>query len=182
MTASQMESMLYRIEGDQTYAEKSIVDFNVFNAEYRILQAKWLMDSVASAVEEHRYCSLMKRLLASANGGSAYDIELELLFQTIKDKEAVPPEPGEAIVPMTFIAYKSVSKQIYCSIEKLLIGSKPGTAEGICAGRNLYMSNAVQKLRKLREANYNAVGVIGKGDFTEPLKRVFAEKFNYQVM
>ncbi|MFF2089179.1 hypothetical protein [Paenibacillus sp. NPDC058174] len=177
MAASRMESMLHRIESDQTYAEKSIVDFNVFNAEYRIQQAKWLMDSVASAAEEHRYCSLMKRLLASANGGSAYEIELELLFQNIKDMEAAPSACGGAVVPMTFIAYKFVSKKIYCSIEKVMLG-----AEGNCAERDIYMSDAGHALQKLRDTNYNAIGVIGKGDFTEPLKRVFIEKFNYNVM
>ncbi|WP_042160770.1 hypothetical protein [Paenibacillus gorillae] len=177
MAASRMESMLHRIESDQTYAEKSVISFNVFNAEYRIQQAKWLMDSVATAVEEHRYCSLMKRLLASANGGSAYEIELELLFQNIKDMEAAPSACGGAVVPMTFIAYKVVSKQIYCSIEKIAFRT-----EGNCAGRDIYMSDAGYTLQKLKEANYNAIGVIGKGDFTEPLKRVFIGKFNYNVM
>jgi hypothetical protein len=191
MKNENLENIIYNIVYDSTYDEipaQKIVNglvytLSVFNAEYRIIHAKERMDSMPSIGKEKYYNIIMNRLLASANGSSSYNVEIEKILSKLNEYRCIEESTKNInLVPMTLIGYKIVMERIFCSVERLFCKWDNVLIFEENLNNNIYMEHSTEIIKKFVKEKYRPIGVIGKGDFTKPIKKVFSEHFSYVVI
>jgi hypothetical protein len=155
----------------------SKMDVCVFNTEYRVLQK---MKRIGTVCRKKQCHSMMGELLTSANGATAYDFSLERLLSHIQEYRDMPESSG--FVPMTIIAWKIFSGCMFCSVERIFLRWDSGISFEENLLFNAYMEQSVQVASKLLQEHYYPLGVIGKGDYTRTLRKVFAGPFGYTVI
>ena len=153
------------------------MDVCVFNTEYRVLQKMKRIDTACRKKQCH---SMMRELLTSANGAIAYDFSLESLLNHIQEYQNLPGNFG--FVPMTIIAWKILSGRMFCSVERMFLKWDSGLPFENNLLSNAYMEQSVQVASKLLQEHYYPLGVMGKGDYTKTLRKVFADQFGYTLI
>ncbi|MGX8702706.1 hypothetical protein [Caproiciproducens sp.] len=150
----------------------------VFNPEYRILKARERMRGNFPCDARHLN-GMMKNFLSAANGSSSYSVPVDLIFERLR--ECGGPESGD-LFPVTLIACKMREGRVFCSVERLFCSGGDCAASKRTLNRPLYTEHPEQLTRKFRDQGYQAVGVMGKGDFARQLKKVFSEQFGFTVL
>ncbi|MBW7573219.1 hypothetical protein [Caproiciproducens faecalis] len=159
-------------------AAPEVAALRVFNPEYRILKARERIQGIFPC-EEKDLNGMMKNFLSAANGSSSYSVPIELVFDRLKECEE--PESGD-LVPLTLIACKMQSGRVFCSVERLSYSGSDCAAAKHALRRALYTECPENLIRKFREQGYQSSAVLGKGDFTRQLRKVFGEQFGFAVI
>jgi hypothetical protein len=152
-------------------------DFCVFNTEYRVLQKMKRMNSESHVGGQHDCQYIMRELLAAANGAIAYDFPWEILLSHAKEYGSIPE--SSALIPMTMIAWKTVSGRMFCSVERIFLEMDNLLPLEDNLLSNVYMEQAAQTVSKLSQEQYYPLGIIGKGDYIRTLRKVFVDQFGY---
>nr|WP_319489885.1 hypothetical protein [uncultured Caproiciproducens sp.] len=165
---------------DSTYGGSAdgapeLMALRVLNPEYRIIKAKERMYEKFPAGEK-QLSGMMKNFLSAANGSSSYSVKIDTIFDRLK--ESGNPE-NTYLVPVTLIACKIEDNQVYCSVERLFYEHNNGMPPKQALRGSLYFEHTEQIIQKFRNLDYQPIGVIGKGDFTRPLSKVFGEQFGF---
>lgn len=174
MKEEKLESIFNNIIYDRTYDEISQetgrykFKLSVFDAEYRITQSMARASAGFSTDSKEYYGALMERLLAAANGKAAYSIPVEKLLLRLREYEGEKASAGADIVPITLIAHKIDSGCVFCSVELMFY-----------LEHNLYVEHAAEVIKRFEHEKYCPMVVIGRGDFTGPIKKVFSEQFGF---
>jgi hypothetical protein len=156
------------------------MDVCVFNTEYRVLQKMKRIGAEFPIGRKRRFHSMMRELLASANGATAYDFPLEILFGHPKEYSNGLKNPD--FIPMTIIAWKTFSGRVFCSVELIFLKWDSAFSLEDNLSFNGYMERSDQVASKLVKECYETVAVIGKGDYVKTLRKVFADQFGYTVI
>lgn len=171
-----------------TYDDGASVNINsnfqqlyVLDPEYRIIKAKERADAGLSDRSKPQYDRMMKTFMSSASGSVSYNLEIEKILHKSKEYSGSKPG-GYRPVPMTLIAYRVMPEHIYCSVEKIFCewDSRASFVKNL--NGEMYIQSCKEVAEKLQNAGYQPIGVIGKGDFVQPLKKVFNERFGYILL
>jgi len=71
---------------------------------------------------------------------------------------------------------------MFCSVERMFLKWDSGLSFEDNLVSNAYMEQSVQVTSKLLQEHYYPFGVMGKGDYTKTLRKVFADQFGYRVI
>ena len=161
------------------FSEAAPPDLAVFDTEYRVVQA---MRRIAGESPETKPAdpSLMRGLLASANGAVAFDVPLEALLRHVKDLGGSRNNPD--LIPVTMIAWKAVAGRRFCGVERILLEWDSGLCFEDNVLSNAYMEQADLAVPRLLRGRFFPVAAVGKGDYVKTLRKVFAEQFGYTLL
>lgn len=158
----------------------SSMDLRVLDTEYRILRRMDRIAAVNSYKKNQDYSFIMKKILASANGAISYDFPLEDCLNHAKelgDNQECPD-----FIPMTIIAWKIISEQLFCSVERVFLKWDNLLSFEDNLLTNMYIEQVHQIVAKLLKEQYYPIAAIGKGDYVKTLRTVFSEQFIYTLI
>lgn len=155
-----------------------LMALRVLNPEYRIIKAKERMHEKFPAGEK-QLSGMMKNFLSAANGSSSYSVKMDTVFDRLKE---CGNSESMDLIPLTLIAYKIEANHVYCSVERLFYERNDCTPPKHVLRSSLYFEHPEQIIQKFGNLNYQTIGVVGKGDFTRPLRKVFMEQFGFVLL
>ena len=116
---------------------------------------------------------LLLQLVRSAAGGRPCRLSVLSLFGRLKDRSEAE---GSETVPATLILYRREPSRVICSILKVGCTSAKTLAVG-----DLFVEGPEDAVQKFREIGYRTA-ILGKGDFAEPIRKVFRQRFGFTVL
>lgn len=174
MKEEKLESIFNNIIYDRTYDEippetgGCKFKLSVFDVEYRITQSMARASAGFPIDSKEYYGDLMERVLAAANGKAAYSIPVEKLLLKLREYKGKKASVVAEIVPITLIAHKIESGYVFCSVQLVFY-----------LDHNLYVEHAAEVIKRFEHEKYCPMVVIGRGDFTVPIKKVFSERLGF---